>query len=165
MEDKIKNLEQKNREYQQANNNLIQELCKSREREQSLEKLFVLAFTCLTSANGLHLPPTRELLNQQYITGTSNVQGASSGNNRVSSITGNSSNSGFQGGNEQIVLRNDQQQQNDLISLINRVINQPGLLNQLLSFTSGYKNSSTNSSSFDLGGSGSNHKDDIFSTA
>ena len=55
LDDNIKNLELKNKEYQQAKNYLIQELCKSREREQSLEKLFVLAFTCLASTNGLHL--------------------------------------------------------------------------------------------------------------
>lgn len=78
MDDKIKLLEQKNREYQQTNSSLWQELCKSREREQSLEKLFILAFTCLASANGYAMGAPREILNQQY--GTGNNQSTAANN-------------------------------------------------------------------------------------
>jgi len=64
MDEKIKLLDQKNKDLQQTNANLWQEVCKSREREQSLEKLFILAFTCLASANGYSFGPPRELMNQ-----------------------------------------------------------------------------------------------------
>lgn len=62
MEDKIKTIENKNKEYSSRNTTLWQELCKSREREQNLEKLLIIAVTCLASINGINFFNNRELL-------------------------------------------------------------------------------------------------------
>lgn len=52
-DDKIRIIEQKNKEYAQRNNLLWQELCKSREREQNLERLLIITVTWLATMNGI----------------------------------------------------------------------------------------------------------------
>ena len=62
MNEKVKTIENKNKEYSQRNTALWNELCKSREREQNLEKLLMVAVTCLASMNGYNFINTREIL-------------------------------------------------------------------------------------------------------
>eukprot|EP00347_Sterkiella_histriomuscorum_P021892 403332401 len=146
LEEKLKFQDQKLKEYQLTNQNLWQEICKSREREQSLEKLFVLAFTCIAQANGYNLGAPRELMNQQYIAGQN--QNPSAG--RTSSAAQN-----IPPSSDQLVLR--QENSSDLLSLIQKILNQPGLINQLLSMSqTGFKSTGQNNTSDIFAGANAN---------
>jgi len=53
LEEKIRQIELKNKDYSHKNQLLWAELLKTRDRESSLERMLMLAFTCLASMNGV----------------------------------------------------------------------------------------------------------------
>ncbi|CDW71178.1 hsf-type dna-binding domain containing protein [Stylonychia lemnae] len=135
LDEKLRQQDLKLKEYQQTNQSLWQELYKSREREQSLEKLFVIAFTCIAQAGGYNLGPQRELMNQQYIQ-SSNATANSSTNPRVNATGLQNNNQSSQANNsslDQLVLRNENS--SDIMGFITKILNQPGLINQILNIS------------------------------
>jgi len=52
LEDKIRYLENQNAKCQELNTNLRQEIHKSKDREQFLERIFFMIFNCLSQASG-----------------------------------------------------------------------------------------------------------------
>ena len=52
LEDKLRHLESQNEKVYELNTNLRQDLLKSKEREQFLERIFYLIFNCVSQASG-----------------------------------------------------------------------------------------------------------------
>jgi hypothetical protein len=55
LDEKVRSLERKNTEHQQANNQLWQELMKSRDKEQNMERLLMMAFSCFAQTAGFNM--------------------------------------------------------------------------------------------------------------
>ena len=75
------NLENKNNDSTMRNNYLWQELCKAREREQNLEKLLMMAFTCLAHVNGFNIYTNNKDISLTNALGSSGTTCAESSNN------------------------------------------------------------------------------------